>query len=400
VEDVLQAAVLLIIGLLVVGALWVREIRTARVSGTTDLTQESNVLLKAHGTHVTRAKFNALELVSPCEGATLLEDPERMKALLPAGSTFDVLVKGGFVARRANLLHGGPRRNHVAYAFEMSYRREIESNDGHQIVETRSFGPVRMAKILSTADDMQLDLGAPDQRLFDGIIFPESAAGMTAGPLALVAQAMLRPGHDMALTCDTDLAMLENDPLSGKTVRLTYVNGLGVQSVEGLGWSLTGVQLAFLFCQNVLPEGVSSRHEADGTIFAKVDARRLIAFCDPSRPPCDDFSVFLESTVSSDGTVSGCRVLRIPDDVLYAEEDAIPLTSAQMLAAATRMGEIHYDSSGTYVASATLQWHFLDLETYCDRLLFELAKRDFLDYPTFTVHYHCTRLKDGIARTL
>jgi hypothetical protein len=191
--------------------------------------------------------------------------------------------------------------------------------------------------------------------------------------------------------------MLETDPLSGKSVRLTYVDGVGVQSVEGLGWGLTGAQLVFLFCQSVLPDGLPNGREAGETNCAKLDAGRLIAFTDPSKPPRACCPVLLESIVGNDGEVCDCRVLRIPYEVLPVEDDITPLSSEQIRAAAMPMGEIRYDSSGNYVASATLNWHFLDLETYYDRLLFERATRDFQDYPTFTVHYYCTRLEDGIA---
>ena len=171
VKSIFQAAALLMIGLAVIGALWNREVCTAQASAVSDRRQREDPFLKVRGKHVTRSNFKAMDLVDPFENAPLLGDSERVKALLPAGSTYDVLVKGGFVAQKSDPLHGGPLRNHMAYAFEMSYRREIESNDGRQIVERRSFGSVRMAKILSAADDMQLDLGSPDQPVFEGVSF-------------------------------------------------------------------------------------------------------------------------------------------------------------------------------------------------------------------------------------
>jgi len=384
--SIFQAVILLAVGLVVIGALWTQEVRTAEASRQEDLTTSLDwYRTLICGSEVSRSEFWAMAPQTPAANAPLVGDPERIKALLPAGSTYDVLVKGGFVAQRKDNTCGGRPRTHVAYAFEMSYQRVIESNDGHRIVERRSFGTVRMAKILSTADDMSLQFGPPDGLVLEDIQFPGPGAGIVAAPVRPVAEAMLGSGVETVMNCNASLALLEEDPLSGKSVRLTYVDGIGIESVEALGWSFTGSQLFFLFCQPVLSSDL-----LPGQNCTELDPSRLSPFSDPTKLPHSGSAVLLEAFAASDGNVCGCRVLRIPFEV-YGEDGSASPTSDQIRSAATPIGALQYDPDWMFVTQATLNWRFMDLEVSPDRLLFESRFNDFQSEPTFTVHYHCTK---------
>ena len=389
--SIFQAVILLAVGLVVIGALWTQEVRTAEASRQEDLTTSLDwYRTLICGSEVSRSEFWAMAPQTPAANAPLVGDPERIKALLPAGSTYDVLVKGGFVAQRKGNACGGRPRPHMAYAFEMSYRRVIESNNGHRIVERRSFGAVRMAKILSEADGMSLQFGPPDGLVFDGIQFPGPGVGIVAALVRPVAEAMLGLGAEMVVSGDASLALLEEDPLSGKSVRLAYVDSVGIESVEALGSPLTGAQLLSFFSQPVLSSDLLPGQNARDRLCTTLDTIRLIPFSDPSRRPRADSKVLLDSFAACDGNLRGCRILQIPFET-HDEETSLPLASDQICAIATPMGVVHYDPEGTFVTQATLYWRLTDLEVSLDRLLFEGGFREFQSVPTLTVHYHCEK---------
>jgi hypothetical protein len=391
VKHLAQVASLAVLGTVLVAILAVREFRTAGSGADLD-SRLDGLSSVVYGGRMSRPELFRNALVLPRLNAQRVGDPARLQALLPAGATFDVFVKGGFVAPRLDNLRGQPLRTHLAYAFEMSYRRVIESNDGQRIVERRTFGPVRMAKILA-ATEMQLNLGPRERTLFDRVRFPAASDGLAVGDLHAVAAAMLGAAGNAVEQSDVSLALLETDRLSEKTVRLTYVDGLGIESVEGLDGPLSGRQLLLLFRQFVVPPGLCPADPNADPAFTRMTVNDLASISDPTRSPADGGTVLLQAVAGPEGRTSCSHVLYNPEEYSYRNRQAAP-TQAE-LRAATRMGTLYYDPEGTFISRATIHWPLGQLEVFSECLLYENPFVDIDSELTMTVDYFCRRVADA-----
>lgn len=175
-----------------------------------------------------------------------INDPERIRSLLPAGKTELLHTKGGFVGTMApSDDHWRDRKLQFACVFESLVRRTIESNDGVCIVELRRLESVRIARLFGETKSWQLVLGPPSQVVLRN--FPLTSQVGTERVLAdRLADAILDGGADALRSAASSAAYLQVDSLSGKTVRITYVDGKGVVSVEPVGCTLSEADRRFL----------------------------------------------------------------------------------------------------------------------------------------------------------
>jgi hypothetical protein len=176
----------------------------------------------------------------------------------------------------------------------MVVRREIESNDGQRVVELRRFESVRSVKLLSRAEDVRLELGPPDSPILESLPGGRPDDSKVPVSATAVAEALLGPDASAVTGDPTARALLQVDPISGKSVRITFVDGLGVQTIEPVGCTLSAWERDFLFQATLSPDAAlrpGPRNERHGT--KNVEASRLADY-------------FLISTY---GTVSGTVIV-------------------------------------------------------------------------------------------
>lgn len=240
--DVLQAAALVGMACFVVGMIWRHE--SCGPEELPDSTIPNGMRWQAAG-------MPPSPEVAP---AVALGDPLRVQRLLRPGYTYVTRVKGGF--RGESRPRDGARRplRNTVYACEAVVRRTIESNDGVRVVEVRQFETVKMVILVSNAE-MELELGPPGQPLLDAVGAGESIPGMRALPPEPVAQAILGPNAKEVLQDARAVAFMETDPLAGKRIRITHVEGQGIESVQPLGCDLTMLELRYLLGLPFLYDG-------------------------------------------------------------------------------------------------------------------------------------------------
>src|SRR5262249_36581707 len=141
-------------------------------------------------------------------------------------------------------------------AFEAQVDRHIENNDGTTIVELRHFRDVRSVKVDSRLEDLRIDLGAAGNLLFGalknlGSVWrqPEAEQGATfirrvdgaslGGALTALRWAGVSPEKISGLDARAAKMVTQVNGLSGKEVRLTYVDGKGVVKVEAVKGAIT-----------------------------------------------------------------------------------------------------------------------------------------------------------------
>ena len=183
-----------------------------------------------------------------------IDNPNRVQEIARKGKTYTMQLKGGFDARIEDKDWGIKQVINVAFAFEMPVTRTIESNDGRKIVELRQFGMITTTKLLSEVEAVKFDIGTLGTTLLVGGL--EAAApgsGMVALGAKAVAEAMLQTGAQMLLD-ENAKAFGSIDSLSGKKVRIVYVDGQGVTSVEPIDCELSESERDYVFTTAVLSD--------------------------------------------------------------------------------------------------------------------------------------------------
>jgi hypothetical protein len=283
-----------------------------------------------------------------------VNDPERVKSMLPEGSTYAILVKGGYQGAIEGASPAGKPRS-LAYAFELETTRTIESNDGRRIVEVRRFGSRKMVKLVTDAETAALDLGPAGMPILGSI--PDVAAdeGSVELPAEVVAEAILAGDRAVAVGGATSSAFVRADSLSGKQVRITYVDGAGVESVVPIRCSLTGPELKGLVqtpvladCYLLPDDGVRGRRPW------RVDEGELLAVVDPAVPAVFRGKLELESEPLLAGQKESGRqaVTRLEDgEIDYVSTVA----SYGRVGIYMPMGEFRSSADGNRVQTASLE---------------------------------------------
>jgi hypothetical protein len=186
------------------------------------------------------------------EHTPALNRPERFKLSLPAGQEFAVTVRGEITATLDEWEYDVRRSRHVFYAFETQYQRTIESNDGRCVVERRDYRNVKRVKLLVPVGDAPLPSEPFCDWSFATLDFPHPSNGIGLVPANYLAGVLLRPDLHVLAKDEWCRGYTEQDDLSGRSVRLTYVDGVGIESVEAIGWSPTSEQMRYLTQRSVL----------------------------------------------------------------------------------------------------------------------------------------------------
>ncbi len=316
-----------------------------------------------------------------------IDDPDRVKKMLPIGSTYEGLLKGGFVTFARDQDFGGAERVHLAFAFEVLARRTIESNDGRRIVEILAFEKVLAAKLLSEADDLTLDLGPPGVSVFQTLDHLRPDAGTTMVPARPVAEAILATPAEAAAGDAASRAFLQVGSLSGKCLRITYVDGIGVESIEPIGCQLTATDGAYLFRTAVLRDAYLLPNEKarPGRTW-KVDGSQLVGCFIPSINGLPQGELVVERLPDYQHNGRQYADLRVRGDELWMgllySERRCPVSSVE--------GAFRYDLGDGRIETANLRGEFQNWSVWVDlpeeHLLFQVV---FWPPPTLTVSYAC-----------
>lgn len=321
----------------------------------------------------------------PLPSRKAIGDPERIRWLLPVGRTELLHTKGGFAGtvQPGDDLQWHQQRK-FACVFESLVHRTIESNDGVRVVELRRFESVRTARLFSEAEHLELALGPPDKEILRGFP-PTDRAGMKKIPADRLADAMLDGGADVLQAEASSTAYLQVDSLSGKTVRITYVDGQGVVSVEPVGCTLSDSDRRFLAHTCPLADAyLAPATGADGQS-APLDASYLTFLFDPSLRQVPRGSAEVESSASGARQAAATRIRLIPAP--YGPESdptAVP------------EGKLNFGLNGGRVESAVLQGDLVSLSwpSYPAECVFPQVLGDARQ-PVLRLSYSCAAAEES-----
>lgn len=315
-----------------------------------------------------------------------LNDPQRAQEVLKAGRTYRAILKAGLDARVEDKDWGVTELTTLAYAAEFVINRKIESNDGAKIVELRNFEACRCTKILTKAD-VRIDIGPPGQIVL-GVIDTYVAPGTVAVINAVkpLAENILSEASKQAMEQHTTVAKAMVDSLSGKSARITYVDGseAGVTSIEPVGCTLSDSERDFLYSTAVLSDAhIMQLNMKPGDKWI-IDGGQFSGFFDPTMRgmPVGDIEVAREPDVREKDVPFA--VLRITRGILELD------TSDQSMSRIGRFvptGELRYNLADNCVSTAALTGEMSIEQLSKDHLLFESRMRT---EPRLSLNYSCT----------
>lgn len=174
-------------------------------------------------------------------------DPERIKEVLQTGKSYRSVLKFGLDARVEDKDWGVKQVTNIAYCAEMQVTRRIESNDGHRIVELRTFDRCRNSKLLFDVEGVSIELGSPGILILGALDYLQPGAAEAAVVAKPLAEGLLKGAAQRVVDSQATKAVAFVDSLSGKTVRLMYVDkSASVESVVPVGCELDATERAFV----------------------------------------------------------------------------------------------------------------------------------------------------------
>jgi hypothetical protein len=324
------------------------------------------------------------DLKSAYTSSKPINDPNRIKETLQQGKTYRVVLKVGIDSRAEDKDWGIKQVTNLSYVGEMAVNRTIEENDGKRVVELRHFETARSVKVLCEVEGVSIELGAPGVLLLAGL---EAVAPGTSKTLLIakpIAEAILGARAQMVAEDAATKAFARVDSLSGKKVRIVYVDGVGVESIEAVAGTLSPDEKELVAASAVL----SDYHlfpeleiEVGGTW--TVEGKEFTGFIDPSLRGVTSGQVTIKRV--SNHTLSGKDYanLTIADGYLSINRSD---DATKRVGTFTPSGNIHYSLTNRIVETASLTGDITLEEVSQDHLLFEASHKV---QPKVTVSYSC-----------
>ena len=325
------------------------------------------------------------ELPDPPPRPEPVGNPNRIRETLQEGKTYHAVVKFGLESRAEDRAWGLKEVIAVAYAAEMVVERKIEVNDGHRIVERRHFVTSRNVKLLCDVEDLSLDLGLPGTLLLGALEYvqPGSTAVLaTAQPLV---QGILSSASQSQANAAAVKAVAHVDSLSGKSVKITYVDDIGVEAIEPIGCSLSAEERDFVFNTAILSDCYILPDVAIKTGQSwTVDGAQLAGFLDPSMRgrPSGEVVIARGPDTTENDKAYGHLEIQSGVVLVNASDD-----STRRVGSFEPQGSLRYDITDGFVDRASLTGRFQFEEVSTDHLLFETS---FRTRPTLQIEYSCT----------
>ena len=173
---------------------------------------------------------------------------------MQAGKTYRTVIKVGVQSRVEDADWGVKVVVNITYMGEHEILRKVESNDGHRIVELRQFVASRNVKVLSTVEQAKLDLGTTSALMLFALEYLAPGTLETVAVVKPVIDQLFKEGAQVVLNDQNSKVRAAADSLTGKQVRIVYVDGTGVESLTPVGCTLTEDERDFIFDTAVLSD--------------------------------------------------------------------------------------------------------------------------------------------------
>lgn len=311
-------------------------------------------------------------------------DTSRIKATAQAGKTYESIVKCGVDSQVIDKDWGVQSIVHMVYVAELALTRYIEENDGHTIVEVRTFDVARATKVESDVD-ISLSLG-PQGKLVLGVLAvvkPGAAAAIaTTAPLL---KSIAENYAELEANAAATKAWSHVNTLQTKKVRITYVEGSGVTAIEPIGCTLTPGETEWIRGTAVLSDYyiMPELNGQPGDEWS-VSGKHFVNMIDPELQGIPSGQIVLQR--QSDLQHNGTPHARLSVDsgflIINSSDD-----TSRRIGTFTPRGELLFSLDDQVVVSASFTGEASYEEVSKDHLLFEAL---FKAVPTVKVEYSCS----------
>lgn len=315
--------------------------------------------------------------------ASPIADPDRIRETLQAGKTYHAVLKAGVTARVEDQDWGVKSVTNLTYIGEMEISRKIESNDGQRIVELRRFEVCRSAKLLCEVEAVTIELGPSGYLLLGALDYAAPGAGSTAIAARPLAETILGVAAQRLADDRQVKALGQVDSFAGKTLRITYVDGVGVESLTPVDCTLTAAERDFALRTAVVSDcylfpDVRVKPGASW----QVDAGQLIGFLDPSLRgvPQGTVTVVRESASTEQQEHA---VLRIDSGLIRIDQSD---QKQHRVGTFKPRGTLNYSLTQGFIETAKLEGEITFERLSKDHLLFPAS---FRTQPQMEIDYFC-----------
>ena len=325
------------------------------------------------------------ELQAPPKSPRPIGDPDRIREILQEGKTYSAVLKAGLDARVEDKAWGIKEVVSLAYAVEMAIDRTIERNDGKRIVESRTFVASRNVKLLCKVESLTISLGVQGTLLLGALDYLSPGTSAELLVVKPVAEAILSYGADEAARSQAAKAVVHVDSLSGKRVRITYVDGVGVESIEPVGCTVSAQERDFVFNTAVLSDYyiLPDVRLKPGASWA-VDGSQMAGFIDPSLRGATSGEVTIVRGEDSQEGGKQYAILQIQKGSLNIDSSD---ASNRRLAGFTPRGTLRFCITDGFVDRANITGRINIEEVSTDHILFETS---FRSRPALKIEYSCS----------
>ena len=329
---------------------------------------------------------------APDPPETPVQNPDHVREVLKEGRTYRGTLTFGMEAKTVEKDWAVSEVLNTAYGGQATISRKIEENTGSRVIEIRTFDRIAVTLLATTVEDVSFDLGGFGTAAALVMQYVEPGSPVVFATVAPMAEALLESGSQAYVNERNAVTRGQLDELTGKSVRITYIDGEGVTALEPVGCTLTKDEAAFLGATAVLsdcyllPKGMKPGDTWD------VSGRQMAGMLmDPTWRGVP--SGTLEARRNADeSTPFGPRaVVEITDGTIEIDtSDNADLSLGTMTPRGTMKvsrNEGHV-TRGDLTASATINIKSKD------HILFESS---FKTDPRFMIEYECELLPEGAA---
>ena len=240
----------------------------------------------------------------------------------------------------------------LAYVMEMHVTRKIESNDGHRIVELRTFDHLRNAKVLFRVEGVTIELGPLGALVLGAINSVQPGTIETVATVKPFVETFLKSSAQ-ALPMAKLRKPLPASTVSGKDrPHCVLDDGRGVESITPIGCQLTADEADLVWNTAVLSDCYllpDVKVKAGETW--KVDGRQLGGFLDPTLRGVPSGEI--EVKAHSDEDRNGKHIAKLSIErghIELNESDA----STERIGSFTPRGTLEYNISDGFIEAGQM----------------------------------------------
>jgi hypothetical protein len=316
-----------------------------------------------------------------------INDPALIRQSAQEGKTYDIILKLGAEGEGTAEDWGVRQACGIVFYSEAHIVRTIEKNDGKRIVELRRIASCKQTKLHAKVKNVRINMGLPGVLLLGAI--EETIPGTTSAVefLQPFVEKLLASASQSGI--DEKVANLQKrvDSLSGKTVRIEYVDGVGVTDLTPVGCDLDESERDFLMRTALLSDCyLFPDHAVKVGDHWPVKASQLAGYFDPSLRACPAGDITILR--ASDSRTKDNRItanLQMPPSTIVLD-NSTPQRASVGRFTTTEDSTIHFDLDNSYVTDAELKGTIYLSDESKDHFYF---KESFSFEPTVTIQYWC-----------